>query len=270
MRRRFQYSLRTILLVTLVSSLLAGFWVWHIKPYLHEARVARYIERLGGSVKLTPDGPAWLRGIAGDKPFRRIVQASLGSPKVREVEFSDLPRLEWLSLGAPMAKIRLARLPAVKTLSVEAEGLALNGLPRLRELHLRGKLIQVELRELPNLEIVYCYGPLTDKHLAVFASLPRLKWLELSRTRITNDGLAVLGRLPCLEELRLTSTAVTDAGMRRLELARNLKVLHLYRTEITDAGVKKLQQVLPKCRIYRSTPWTPPARPEVPVGARGT
>jgi hypothetical protein len=49
----------------------------------------------------------------------------------------------------------------------------------------------------------------------------------------------------------LTRSEVTDAGLEHLKGLSRLQQLWLVSTKVTDAGVKKLQQALPKCRIVR-------------------
>ncbi|MBI2824997.1 MAG: hypothetical protein HYX69_09965 [Planctomycetia bacterium] len=61
--------------------------------------------------------------------------------------------------------------------------------------------------------------PLRDDDLAALAALKHLKYLDLSRTTITDAGLRQLKRLARLRHLRLVGTAVTDAGVQDFQHA---------------------------------------------------
>ena len=46
--------------------------------------------------------------------------------------------------------------------------------------------------------------------------LPRLKLVDLFRTKVSNDGVASLGRIQSLQDLDLRDTQVTDEGLVHL------------------------------------------------------
>ncbi len=71
--------------------------------------------------------------------------------------------------------------------------------------------------------------------------------LDLSATRLADDGLAQVRQLPDLQWLFLNGTQVTDAGLAHLVCLTDLTFLHLADTEITDAGLDHLAN-LPKLR----------------------
>ena len=54
-----------------------------------------------------------------------------------------------------------------------------------------------------------------------------------------------------IEYLDLSSTRVTDDGLVNLTSLRNLSTLLLGRTYVTDVGVRKLQRALPKLTVKR-------------------
>jgi YHS domain-containing protein len=119
-------------------------------------------------------------------------------------------------------------------------------------------------------------GAATDADVALVEGLaPRLVWLDLARTGVTDAGLAPiqgcleirrlslastaigdaglarLTKLSKLESLNLFGTAVTDAGIDRLKELRSLKRLFLWRTAVTDAGVEALRAAIPGLTIDR-------------------
>lgn len=91
----------------------------------------------------------------------------------------------------------------------------------------------------------------TDHDLEAVKLFPKLKWLRLTDTAITDDGLAHLQGLTDLQNLCLRRTAVTDAGLAHLRGLTELQDLDLEKTKVTDQGVRQLQQALPNARIER-------------------
>jgi uncharacterized membrane protein len=87
-----------------------------------------------------------------------------------------------------------------------------------------------------------------------------LRWLDLSRTGITDAGLKVLAKMPNLKHLDLRGTAVGDDGVRALAaVLHNLETLSLYGTRVTDAGLPALQGLPSLRRLYvGGTPVTKP------------
>lgn len=79
----------------------------------------------------------------------------------------------------------------------------------------------------------------------------RLHLLDLSFTRIGDEGLARLTSLTELRHLSLIESRVTDAGLNSLAKLGALRELYLAGTSVTVDGVRRLQDQLPKCRIAR-------------------
>ena len=87
-----------------------------------------------------------------------------------------------------------------------------------------------------------------------------LRWLDLSRTGITDAGLKVLAKMPHLQRLDMRGTAVGDDGVRVLAGLNQLETLSLYGTRVTDAGLKALEGLPSLRRLYvGGTPVTEPA-----------
>lgn len=96
-------------------------------------------------------------------------------------------------------------------------------------------------------ELALGFSPLSDAHLERLTA-PELRWLQLTKTRVTDVGLRQLARHHHrLEELYLDQTPVSDDGVIPLVRANpNLESLDLAGTEITDATVlacRDLQQL---------------------------
>lgn len=83
-------------------------------------------------------------------------------------------------------------------------------------------------------------SPLTDRSLATLVELPKLRWLYLGRSQISNAGLAMLCRLTQLETLGLEGTPITGAGLRQITGLAELRELRLGRTAIGDEALAQL------------------------------
>lgn len=84
--------------------------------------------------------------------------------------------------------------------------------------------------------------PAKDLHLALeqLAKLPRLRQLNLSRSKITDTGMAYLEAMPQLDSIYLEETEITDAGLKSLAGLHRLAFLDLQSNRITDAGLASL------------------------------
>lgn len=101
------------------------------------------------------------------------------------------------------------------------------------------------LAAFPEIErLMLAKSAVTDEQLAKLP-LHHLKYLDLSDTKITDQGIAHLWPLKKLEELDLSRTAVTNSGLKTLATLTNLRSIGLDETAIDDAGVAHLAQ-LPK------------------------
>jgi hypothetical protein len=81
----------------------------------------------------------------------------------------------------------------------------------------------------------------SDDQLAALKGIsPRVKWVDLARTKVSDKGLAHLAGMSNLTRLHLENTAITDAGLDSLKGLANLEYLNLYGTQVTDAGIQKL------------------------------
>lgn len=83
----------------------------------------------------------------------------------------------------------------------------------------------------------------TDEGLRHLRGMRKLRRLSLVDTPVGDDGLAHLTDLPELTDLDLSSTQVTDAGAEHLIEMSQLRYLSLARTRLTDAGLARLQTI---------------------------
>jgi hypothetical protein len=77
--------------------------------------------------------------------------------------------------------------------------------------------------------------------------VPRLKYLYLSRTRISDAGLAALENLGELRFIDLSYTCVSDRGLVHLRRLRKLRVVQIACTRITEEGAAEFEAATPDC-----------------------
>ena len=97
------------------------------------------------------------------------------------------------------------------------------------------------LRQAPKLVwLNLAYTDITDEALCELSCAPGLRVLTLIRTRVGDVGIQHLARLRNLENLYLSGTNVTDGGLRYLADLKSLRKLYLNDTAVTDAGLEWL------------------------------
>jgi hypothetical protein len=219
-RRRLQFRLRTLLAAMLLVCLGLTFWSVYIRPYRQEARIIAQLQEHGAVLTTETEGPAWLRAIAGDEFFRRIVKAELSDPRVVDEDLRLLtgaPRLRQLMIDAPgrITSEGLRNLAAMSSL----EHFTLVG-PTANDEGLR------RISQAKQLESLHLLGPFTDRGLSHLGNLPELRVLVLVSPHLTDEGLSSLGAMQTLRRLNIQAP-ITDAGMRRLAGLENLQALFI-------------------------------------------
>jgi len=256
-RRWFQFSLRTLLVFTVVVAIVCGWIGSKIEKKRRERQAVKALTMVGGLVfydfqfdrsgeliaGAEPPGPRWLRKLLGNDFFTNVVGVGLSTPADMR-HLADFDGLRGINAyGIPISD---ADLEGVK------------GLRNLRSINL--SLTNVtdggiqKLAFFSELEDLTLGGThVTDGGLEHLKGVSQLKILNLNDTRITDRGLESLTTLSRLEELTLSQTKVTDSGLAKLKALSQLKTLNVWHTQATDAGVEKLQEALPNCKIYYKT-----------------
>lgn len=86
----------------------------------------------------------------------------------------------------------------------------------------------------------------TDKDLALLLPLKRqLLWLDVGRTKITDEGLKTIGQLSTLTQLNIEHTNISDAGVENLKTLSELTTLNMVAVKISDHALDHLSK-LPK------------------------
>lgn len=224
-RRWFQYSLRTLLILTTACAALFAWWSH--KAQRQRAAVAA-ITKAGGSVtyEFQTHGlqkprywPAWLVHV-------------LGVDYVASVDVVSI-------IGGDAANTRLESLQAFTRLKV----LCLLGY-KIRDDDLQHIK---DLRSLEDLNLSFI--TIGDAELKYVRYLDSLKRLTIAGTLVTDAGLENLSGLTALQYLDLGGTQVTDAGLEHLRGLSALQEVDVTITNVTDAGVARLKQALPNCQI---------------------
>jgi hypothetical protein len=260
-RRWFQFSLRSLVLFTLICAVPCAWLGRKIEQKRRERVCVAAVLELGGEVKYdyeaggpreTPPGPAWLRSFLGENFFSDVVGVTyqpsfwyeLLWPKLADdglAQIKSLTRLETLELSgtkttdAGLANLKeltqLQELGLCDTKITDAGLVNLKGLTGLRNLDLNWTLV-------------------THAGLANLKGLTRLHKLSLRRTKVGDAGIVNLQGLSELQDLDLIQTQVTDAGLANLNGLAQLQNLWLYETKVTATGIEDLQKALPNCKIH--------------------
>jgi Leucine Rich repeat len=237
-RRWCQFSLRSLLIATVIIAVLCGWLGSQFEQRRKQQEAVREVVKAGGDVlydyervegdrhwepRAEPPGPAWLRNLLGEDFFGDI----------EYVAFYD----DATSTDAKLATIE--KLISLRGVNLEESNVTDGGLE-----HLAG-LERLEYLWLSRTRI-------TNDGLVNLRRLSKLKLLNVSHTEITDDGLANLKRLTELEYLDLSENPLTDTALEHLNVLTGLKWLSLWGTGVTDAGVNLLQKALPRCKIYNA------------------
>jgi hypothetical protein len=93
---------------------------------------------------------------------------------------------------------------------------------------------------------------ITDAGLVHLASLSKLEGLYMSGVKVGDSGLASLAGLRDLKSLDLTETLVTDRGLVHLKRLTKLEALHVNGTGVTAQGISELKKSLPTVNVLRN------------------
>ncbi len=230
-RRWFQFSLRTLLIFTLIVAVACAWLARKNERKRKEREAMEAIVKLGGEVwhdrELAPG--VWFT-LVQSPPEPNSLERFIG-----ENFACDVVGVGFKSLGQ---SYRFA----------DKEAVLLSNLPQLQKLDLDGTLVTdsglsniKDLSHLRSLDL--SFTGVTDAGLAQLKNWPRLEALGLEGTNVTDAGLVNLRGLAELKWLAL-GAKVTDAGLKNLESLTQLQTLILVRTNVTDAGLAHLKGCL--------------------------
>jgi hypothetical protein len=236
-RRWLQFSLRSLLVFTLLCAFASAWLTNKVAQKRAEREAAEAFARLGSLVTYDyqrgpfepagPSGPQWLLNLLGEDLFQSSIEgAHFAGP--------DKDGNSWVGGGGDVTNDDL---------------LHLNDLPNLKGLTLfwTRKITDTtaerlgRLRQLKSLSI---WGTqIDDAGFAHVKGLIRLEHLSIGANHITDAGLANIRDLTRIEELDLWEDAVTDAGLVNIEPLTRLRSLSLQGQRLTDAALSHIRNL---------------------------
>jgi hypothetical protein len=286
-RWRLQFTIRSLLAMTLAASLVLSWLATETKKAKEQQAAVETIRQLRGGVwfdyydgtdmnelflgKARPAAWPWLRELFGDDFFANATAVNFHDERLTDGSL-DRNEYKWLrqhgdpdpsfgetgitdaALGFLKATPQLQFLD-VRGAKVTDAGLEhVMGLTQLQGLGLSCTKVTdaglEHLKALTQLQELDLGGTkVTDAGIEHLRGLSRLRLLWLHGTKVTAAGLGNLKGLSRLEELCLNRTKVTDAGLEHLKSLSQLESLSVDFTMVTDEGVKEFQHAVPKCQI---------------------
>jgi hypothetical protein len=279
-RRWFQFSLRSLFLLTLLVALGLGGFMTEFRRARSQTEAVEAIIASGGTVGYRyVFGGSDSRSRFGQSRFetqRRPLASLFGEGFLAYVVVADfVPADDLMDHGACRTVdadlVPLERLPYVESLNLyHAIQVTDAGLKHL-EHSTRMRVLNLELTSM------------TDTGLKSLGAMSQLEELSLTYPRMPGRGLELLRQfgglrkmilgpwiadadlrqlkyLTGLRQLSLTGMGITDAGLEQLKGLTQLKQLDITGTRVTPAGVRRLRDALPKCEVD----WTAPSTTQFP------
>jgi hypothetical protein len=239
-RWRFQFSIRSLLVLTIVVAIPICWLSREIKWANDQKETVEAIRKMGGMVlydekfdkSTSPPVLVWFWGQLGNDFFGNVfsVDFIVLPLKLNDLQEVSDPGLECLN-----------RLTQLHSLSLSDSKISDAGVK-----HLKG-LTQLQSLELNHTSV-------SDAGMEHLKDLTQLKYLNLSNTRVSDAGMKHLEGLTQLQELDLSNTGVSDAGVKRLKGLTQLQELNLGNTRVSDVGVEHLKGMTQLQRLkLRST-----------------
>jgi len=262
-RRWFQFSLRTLVVVMLLVSLVLGYWGYARRRAQRQWEAVRAIREAGGTVdfkhmvgddpydyeSLNSISPTWQKRLGIECP-PTVAEVDLpwtnGSDKKIVPHLRQLRDVEAIILygdwGDDEFLKTLSKFPSLNRLSImsdqitDAGVLSIAGNKKLESLHIYGK-------------------QLTDCGMAVVAKLPELKNLTWESANTTGEGLMHLRHHPQLSNLNILGTTASDVGFEHLSTCPNLEELSIDGPNtLTGRGISALARLNLKYLVFSESP----------------
>jgi hypothetical protein len=260
-RRWYQFSLKTLLVLMVLCSLVLGAFSWRLQRAHRQARAVAALRSLGCEVGYEIIEPRVTGGFKRRKKqdpwLLNIPIKWLGEDFFYDV-YGVTARGE--QPGSPDEVKRfwqeVATFPALDYLTLEEKWIDHDGWKLLansqsvRHLYLDSNRLGDEdfavFGTMLNLQELLWWGvskKITDAGVANLDELTELQSLTLSNTEITDAAAPHLAKHTKLQQLSLGSTHISDAGLAHLSELTDLRYLFLERTRVTDAALVHLQHM---------------------------
>jgi Leucine Rich repeat len=277
-RPRFQYSLRTLMIIVTLFALPCSWFAVKLQQARKQREAVEVIMQAGGNVVYDyqeasydqskrgfsatyskPPSPAWLHKLLGDDFFCKVILVE-GITDAGIENLKGATGLPFNRLDLRNTKITDAGLshleelfPELQTLDLSGTAITDAGLNHLKhftllhDIDLSGTkitdagLAHIRESQIYGLELRLAGTKITDAGLEHLKTLHRLGLLDLAGSAITDTGLEQIKGLTQLWALDLKGTNITDTGIENLSKLSKLNTLSLSGTKITNAGLEHLQ-----------------------------
>jgi hypothetical protein len=257
-RRRFQFSLRSLMLVVTFFGILFSVLAVKMRQAERQAKAVANFKRLnqcisigydyqwqgpGASWRTSPPGPSWLRKLLGDDFFCNVSGVYSDSEPatftdVQMAWLADFPHLQSLTLNDPAISDagmvyleRLVDLESLTLMDMDHSSVSDNGLQSLACLY-----------KLQELDIGGC-SAVTGAGMKHLENLTALRRLRLYRIRFSGEDLKYLGQLSQLTGLSLIDSNIDGEGLAHLKGMTRLSYLSLTNSHIAGSSLRHLRQL---------------------------
>jgi hypothetical protein len=271
-RGRFQYSLRTLMLVVTVVAIFMG-WVAKKRreSALQEAAFDAIVAAGGfiAGVDFVPFDtladvecpierfPNWWERLLGHRRF--VVGTFAGSSRESLPYLRNFPAIKRLSIKSPgLSEDDLNQIECLQELcllTIDSPSVAHAGYrklaahKKLNDITLEGCTLTDDdlflFRDHDNMTSFACRGPITDTGIKHIAHWTHLQSLNIDDCKLSGDGIAVIAHLTQLKYLNLNGAQVRDADLDHLLQLRKLRGFSLSGSKIQGHNLSMLNQ-LPK------------------------
>jgi hypothetical protein len=259
--RLFQFTLRELLLLMLLTAIALSWWRMHHDQRVREQAIVSQFQKDPYSVNWSDEkyrGPTILARVFGKNSLSDFwsytnYYCSLYDDR-QEIEkhFSSLkefPAIETIECGADRPEEsfmtdellgRLASLENIRRLELQCAKITDAGMETIS--HFR-KLRQLNVYQ----------TAVTSAGVQYLKATPLLEDINLSKTQIDDAAAETLARLDNLMFLRVSDTKLADKSIPFLGRLSHLLILDISGTQISYEGYQKLKAMLPDCRIEWAT-----------------
>ena len=261
-KNRFSFSLRFLLIVTLIAALFFGSLGRRFQFIRHQRAAVKRLEEIRSRIEWNAH-PGIVSRLFGGELFQDVTSVWIRRrPYLHEDDLELIGRLRYLkklkleetpfdSAGLQHLS-QLANLETLEITNAKIVATGLTGLVGPKGLttltlsqtniddggvsHITQQFLNLESLNLSNTQI-------TDIATPALSRLKNLETLVLTNNRLTPDGIKKLKKCRTVSTLVLNNTVTDDQCLRVLSQLRELQELHLRFTKISDEGLTHLEKV---------------------------
>jgi hypothetical protein len=249
-RRRFQFSIRSMLIATAVFALILSLLGNRLHKIGRQQQTLVHIAANGGFIRYYIGSENWLQKYRNFDPFRKVkffeIRSDRAIPAILDYA-NEFPDLEAIGIYPGVSDAGLERakefdqFPNFMGFGLDNAHITDAGMEHLSKC--------TKLKRLS----INGAGQITDNGLKYFVDLPNLDDLWLldggSLLPITDAGLQHIGKMQKLKRIVIMTRnlPITDAGLKHLQNLQNLEYLSIGSNKITEQGIIELGVFLPDC-----------------------